>query len=212
MTCIVEEIHAVNPATLKDFMEAIQRLPSSLEDAYNNILMRCPNRERTLNILRFIVAAKRPLEIDELDVMLALLGREDIDRCWYADLRQHIAGPDARLEQIRQQCGFFLRIVGSTVHLIHQTAREFLVERDDVPPPKEKWKHCIRLSEAHELLATICIHFLRLRDFEVESERDQDNAMSTDFPIRFGRRHCMDTLNGTGHHIIGTHKLVHSIL
>lgn len=180
VACIFKEINDAEPASSAELMQVIRQLPDSLQSAYNRILMRCPDRQRTLNILGFIVAAKRPLEISELDVMLALLGQENVGRCWYANLHQHIAGPDARMEQVRQQCGFFVRIDGSAVHLIHQTAREFLVQRDDGLRSDTRWQHCIRLSRAHELFADICIRFLLLRDFEIKDELD---------PWRFSGQH-----------------------
>jgi hypothetical protein len=72
--------------TKKNMLAIINTLSSTIEEAYQEILERCEDKEEASRILQIIVAAQRPLTVDELDVALELkpdsTAYEDLD-CQY---------------------------------------------------------------------------------------------------------------------------------
>ncbi len=72
---------------------------------------------------------------------------------------------------LRQICGHFLRVRGTKVYLVHQTAREFLLARrqlgdDVVRLSRPHWRHSIRLEEANRRLLRTCADYIRLFQFD----------------------------------------------
>ncbi|KAH7357568.1 hypothetical protein BKA66DRAFT_427820, partial [Pyrenochaeta sp. MPI-SDFR-AT-0127] len=150
----LDQVKTLEGKTLKKWLEAIDTLPQTVEEAYEKILARC-NRQNARTALRIIVAAQRPLTLREIDVALAIT--KESTSCEDLDLE----GDTGRREWVRNSCGLFVSIVDSRVFLIHQTAREFLLRKNEhnglIPGA---WKHSISLREAHRNLSEICITYL----------------------------------------------------
>jgi ankyrin repeat protein len=69
---------------------------------------------------------------------------------------------------IRDLCGLFISIVEKKVFLIHQTAKEFLIAKDDFSrsaSPSGVWKRSLSVRDSNFILASICVWFLRLEEF-----------------------------------------------
>ncbi|KAG9648244.1 purine and uridine phosphorylase, partial [Aureobasidium melanogenum] len=153
--------------------EAIESVPSSVEAAYEKILARvAPEQHQKVKlILQIIVGARRPLVVVEMALALGL-----------ATSKQHRTSLDAQLDpdhlgkQLRHWCGLFVFVNHSRIYLIHQTAREFLVARQDYEQPKSfahnTWRHCVQQAEMEQTMTTICIRCLNLEDREVTSSDD----------------------------------------
>jgi ankyrin repeat domain-containing protein 50 len=80
-------------------------------------------------------------------------------------------GPEDRFrENIHSICGLFITIIDSKIYLLHQTAREFLIQGigENIPSDVKrfKWRHSLRLQESHCILTMICIQYLLFTDFE----------------------------------------------
>jgi hypothetical protein len=74
-------------------------------------------------------------------------------------------------ENVRDLCGLFVTIIDSKIYLLHQTAKEFLVQNSLANDPKTvqsnlKWKYSLRPRESHRILAEICIWHLLFGEFE----------------------------------------------
>ncbi|KAF2011216.1 hypothetical protein BU24DRAFT_495441 [Aaosphaeria arxii CBS 175.79] len=109
----------------------ISTLPGSVEAAYERILDRCRNRADARKILHIVIAAQRPLTLEEFDIALEI--NTDLEAPT-TDIRHlNCLGNDHRLAMIRNTCGLFVTVTYNRVSLIHQTAYEFLIQKEASP-------------------------------------------------------------------------------
>ena len=155
-----------NPKRMREFVD---RIPKSVDEAYEAMLNRSPEPEQARKLLHIVLAAVRPLNLREVNMAFNLeeghKSYEDVDLI-----------PEMRLQShIKNVCGLILTIQDSYLYLLHQTAKEFLVASLD-PRPIEKplvsnmgaWKHTMDYGESNLILAKICITYLLFSIFESE--------------------------------------------
>ncbi|VUC37594.1 unnamed protein product [Clonostachys rosea] len=152
--------------TRKGFEKALNSLPKSLEAEYDKILSRINlNRRYAAEILLRIVAdAYRPLSLSELDVAFELAtGGQDAQTLNDLDLG---LDEDSTASRLRNLCGLFIYIDNSKIFLIHQSARDFLVNTHYPSLSIDSsWPYSQALKSPNELLIEICVHYLSLKDF-----------------------------------------------
>ena len=152
-------------ASKREFDELLTRFPRGLDDLYENILRRSPDIKRAKKILHVVVAAARPLTLDEMNISLAIEPHHKSAR----DLDQDLLPPAGTENILREICGLFIRVRDSKIYLVHQTAREFLEKSSkticDDPSPG-KWKHALNPVESNRIVGNICFHYLLFADFE----------------------------------------------
>lgn len=126
-----------------DLRASIRDLPHTVEEAYNKILRKSHDLAKARKILHIVVAADRPLRLEEMAAVLAL---RDSHRS-HKDLEQDILSSDRLHIAIRKTCGLFVVIRNSEIFLLHQTAREFLVRLPTISPkvrsPSLEWQHLL---------------------------------------------------------------------
>jgi ferritin-like protein len=150
--------------TESKLLNLINTLPRTVEDAYEKILANC-DQEEARKILHILIAARRPLTVNELDVALEV---EPDSMSWELE-RQY----DDRKESIRENCGLFVSIVDSRVYLIHQTAREFLIWKSVGSSEPQRWKHSINLREGNRLLSEKCVAYLLFYESQTNTSLTQ---------------------------------------
>ena len=162
---ITEQLLAEPPATLKKILAIMDKLPHTVLEAYDAILRNCPDVRKARKILSVIIAAREPLTLDQMDVVLAL--EDHLTRLEDLDLE----GSNRLAQTIRHTCGLFVRIADSKIHLIHQTARDFLLCSHGTGSPnicdhrkKLSWQCSVVKRQSHFELASACIKFLRSED------------------------------------------------
>ncbi|THW72348.1 hypothetical protein D6D19_06590, partial [Aureobasidium pullulans] len=148
--------------------ESIESVPSSVDGAYEKILARVAKAQhrKVKLILQIIVGARRPLAVSEMALALGL-----------ATSKQHRTSTNAQIDpvhlgkQLRNWCGLFVFVNQSRIYLIHQTAREFLIARQDDACSKnlthDTWRHCVQQAEMEQMMTSICMRCLHLEDREV---------------------------------------------
>ena len=134
-------------------------IPTSVNDAYSKILNQSPNHAKAKRLLHIILAAKRPLHVEELSVALAVQKLHQSD-----DEIQDEMEPVERFKAtIRDLCGLLLVIIEEKVYLLHQTVKEFLVQ-DSSPSDSisaiHTWQHSLKPIESSKILAEVCIWVL----------------------------------------------------
>jgi ankyrin repeat protein len=144
---------------------ATSHLPKTVDEAYDRILSKSHDSDKAKRILHIVVAAARPLTLKEM--VLALTVREDHQS--YSDV--NLISEDRFRETIRDICGLFVTIVDSRIYLLHQTAKEFLVQNEQEKYPESlygvlKWKHSLRPPDSHRVLSEICMRHLLFAEFE----------------------------------------------
>lgn len=153
--------------TTGNIPRVVKIIPKSVHDAYERVLGRSLDESRARRLLNLVIAATRPLSLHEMSVALAIEKMHSS----YDDLRRYVEPVERFQNTLRNLCGLFVIIVDSKVYLLHQTAREFLIEDLNKDPSNShsnspKWKHSISLVESNRLLAERCIWYLNLANFE----------------------------------------------
>ncbi|KAL1868165.1 hypothetical protein Plec18167_008356 [Paecilomyces lecythidis] len=141
----------------------LDRLPKTVDEAYEKILNRTTDRDKALRILQLVVAAARPLTLREMNMVLAL---SEVDEVGEISLEPEITFQNT----LKNSCGSFLDIKNSTIYLIHQTAKEFLLRHQAAVECSRSticsWKGSIDLEEANVSFAQICVSYIHLPQFE----------------------------------------------
>ncbi|KAF4247129.1 hypothetical protein CNMCM8980_007809 [Aspergillus fumigatiaffinis] len=127
-----------------DVEALLSDLPSEVSQAYEKILGRSKNEIYTENLLQIVLAAARPLTLDEANtaLTLALLKQRSIS---YTDLESKLWSPKVFKSIVKNLCGLFISVYDSKLSFIHQTAREFLIHSEQ----KGKWQGRLNMSESH---------------------------------------------------------------
>ncbi|KAI0122180.1 putative ankyrin repeat-containing protein [Daldinia grandis] len=143
----------------------IHQLPGTVEAAYEKILRRSADITKARRLLHIVVAAERPLSLQEMATALAI--REEHKA--YSELELE---PEDRFRNtVRGLCGLFVTIVHSEIYLLHQTAREFLVYNSSrLTLTNTGWQNSFHISESHRTLAEICITYLCFPNLEALGE------------------------------------------
>lgn len=85
-------------------------------------------------------------------------------------------GLDSRLEErvekdVRNLCGLFVNVIDKKVYVLYQTAKEFLIPKDDPDSRMNQiqhiWKACLYPSVSHSIIFQICIRYLLFAEFEI---------------------------------------------
>ena len=149
----------------------LSELPSSVSDAYEKILGRSRDKVKARIILQLIVAATRPLTLMEANVALTIATTKGCTTEKALDLWPL----ENFKETIQNMCGLFITVYSEKLFLIHQTAREYLI---DTPEANRKWKGCSNLAMANGTISKICLEYLNFEDigdYHDDNEDDEDD-------------------------------------
>ena len=152
----------------------LSELPSSVSDAYEKILGRSRDKVKARIILQLIVAATRPLTLMEANVALTMATTKGCTTENALDLWPL----ENFKETIQNMCGLFVTVYSEKLFLIHQTAREYLI---DMPEANRKWKGCSNLAMANGTVSKICLEYLSFKDvsgYYNDDEDDEDNKIN----------------------------------
>lgn len=153
----IEKIPGFTKGNVRRAMGA--EIPTSVNDAYSKILNQSPNHAKARKLLHIILAAKRPLLVEELSLALAVRKLHQSD-----DEIQEEMEPVERFKvTIRDLCGLLLVIIEEKVYLLHQTVKEFLVQdtsSSDGISAIHTWQHSLKPAESSKILAEACIWVL----------------------------------------------------
>jgi hypothetical protein len=160
-----------------ELLHILNTLPNTVEEAYGGILSKSINVERARKLLAIVIAASRPLTMEELKVAFSIESNGNYGQLDSGKDIKDVTGDDGRFEflgsklgsqlrpltaafreSIRQLCGLFIRTTGFRVYLIHQTAREFLLQSQTLSVgEKPRWRHSFKSADCHFTLAQSCI-------------------------------------------------------
>ncbi|PSN58536.1 hypothetical protein BS50DRAFT_476158, partial [Corynespora cassiicola Philippines] len=132
--------------TCTEIWQALAELPSGLPAIYSRMLLRIPKKHREVSgaMLRWVTMAIRPLQLPELAVAVGI-------KC--SDPRISL---DRATRDAIKRCKPFLEIQNEEVQLVHQSARDYLLQNDlDKGGPFDLFR--VRSEEAHLELALVCL-------------------------------------------------------
>ncbi|KAL2813128.1 hypothetical protein BJX63DRAFT_432174 [Aspergillus granulosus] len=148
---------------------AIRNLPQNVDEAYDKILNRSPDKLNAKRLLHIVTGAQRPLSLREVSIAMTVDAGLEILTELEDELIANEKLHDRRFQRtMRELCGLFLVTVDEKVYLLHQTAKEFLVQNNplDLVPlsdPSQSvttWKHFLQPKASHEVLAVACMLYL----------------------------------------------------
>ncbi|KAL9107116.1 MAG: hypothetical protein Q9187_008472, partial [Circinaria calcarea] len=157
---VLEEIHIAEEkeqfhGLQKEFNQLMLSIPSTLDGLYEKILQKSSDPGTARRILGIVLAASRPLTIDQLNIALAM--RRGLD-----SLESMERFPNLE-RSIKSICGLFVRVIKGRTYLVHQTAKEFLVGSDfQTSGHKQRWRRSVDPVKANRDLTEICLLYLSL--------------------------------------------------
>jgi len=181
---ILELLEDSAEASEEAFDNMTTALLKRLDELYERILRTTSRPEEAKKILMLLVPAVRPLTLRELNMAFHL---RESDR-----LREDVT---YRLEPATERwikiiCGPFIRVVDSTIHLVHQTAKEFLIKPSSgVKELGGSWKHCLDPAESNTALARICIWYLFFDVFDKQPLVVNANTETDQATNAYAREH-----------------------
>ena len=154
-----------------DVQHMLTTLPKGLDEIYHSILEHSSNPHKARKVLNIIIAAIRPLSLEEMNIACAMdtEGQPDLDQKLQPSIENTVKGI----------CGLFVKVVNGHFYLIHQTAREFLL-RPSNPDDSQcgLWKHSFDRAESHFVLLRICIRYLLLPIFESDPGPSREDLIA----------------------------------
>jgi hypothetical protein len=183
--CQLEVLRHCFPPSVRCFLE---ELPDSLDETYERILVeiRKPNQGHARQLLQCLVAAARPLRVEELAEVLAFdfnaEGIPKLNLAWRWEDQE---------EAVMSACSSLVTIVkdgdSRVVQFSHFSVKEFLTADRLAEPIRDVSRYHIRLEAAHTILAEACLGVLLRLDDRV----DRDNIKN--FPLALYAAQYWDT-------------------
>ncbi|UKZ46399.1 hypothetical protein TrVGV298_000600 [Trichoderma virens] len=154
----------------------LSSLPTEVSEAYEKILDKSKRQDYTEALLQILLAATRPLTLDEANFALTVATKEQgFDS--HAALENDLWPSNKFKDDVKNLCGLFVTVHDGKLSFIHQTAREFLTHAKQGGNWKGKFNNEPKL---HSRVSLICIRYLLLLDVATVSIQRQNDS-----PYRF---------------------------
>ena len=178
--------------TIAELEEALEDLPDGLDAIYKTIFVRIDSfndskRRNAYQLLQWIVAVTEPLELEEIENMMAINYEGEEDEF----------NPKKRLRSsenfISDCCGPLVEVGRSDkkVRLVHASVKDFLTTKSQSEPSASYY---VSLAKAHVHLARSCLTYLsykRMRPLRVDHRKDEALAtLEKQLEIHPALRYC----------------------
>ena len=161
---ILEEIREDLSSTSTGLGKIIGSMPRSIEEAYETILVRVEKRgfaSQARRLLHVVLGAEMPLTLAEMNNAMAIDDEIVENGCFKTYKACSLEPEDAFRVRIRNLCGLFVSIAESRIYLIHQTAKNFLVQTQPCNIPRScLWKGSFDPVESNMIILKICISYI----------------------------------------------------
>jgi ankyrin repeat domain-containing protein 50 len=139
----------------ESIMKHINGFPDNLEGVYYALFEAIDPRrmEDARRILTWVTLAAKPLTLTELGVALAVRLKDNSMEA--IDERKYFS---IRLELLRV-VGTFVRILGEEVHMVHQSAKEFLLGSGSQIAVQHDQRPWISVPDGHSELSHTCLKY-----------------------------------------------------
>jgi ankyrin repeat protein len=151
-------------ASTKDFQNILSTLPQDLEVVYENFLRSIPTENQALatKILHVLVGSPRYLTLEEMNILLTI----ETDHRTVADVEADCQPSIGRT--VQGILGPLIRVSESKISLVHQSAKEFLLDLATRPEHPLASTFGVDETKAALILASSCISYLLLQNFAVD--------------------------------------------
>ena len=155
--------------TEKGIEASLQTLPKDVNEAYEKISSKSKDDEKVRLVLAIILAAVRPLTLVEINIAVharSATSHDDLDLEDEEDFRK----------TLRNWCGLFVNVYNGKVEFLHQTAREFLLQKSSKASEQSwRWHGSMSIAQAHGTLVEACATYLDFPDLDIEGPSDEDD-------------------------------------
>ncbi|KAJ5493989.1 hypothetical protein N7463_010076 [Penicillium fimorum] len=165
VTLTLDYIQALNGFSKGNVRETLHNLPRTVYDAYDKILTKSKDHSKVRRLLHIVLAAEIPLSVEELSLIMAIKREGQSPN----DIRESMEPSQRFKSTLRDICGLMLVIVDNSVYLLHQTVKEFLVQKSSEPVDVLStggWTHSLAVTESNKVLAEICVWYLYIASRE----------------------------------------------
>ncbi|GLB05782.1 nuclear factor NF-kappa-B p100 subunit [Aspergillus tubingensis] len=176
--------------------QVVQHLPVTVYSAYERILDRSFDMEKA-KVLHMITAAVRPFSLEELSLAWAI--HSNPDDTTLSSISDDIEPKERFRKTLRDLCGLFVVVINEEICLVHQTAKEYLVQStrstgNDCTSRATGWKGALIPEESNGILARICISWLpRIAAAQRNIERGEfDEYSSCQWITHYHQAHVQD--------------------
>ena len=172
------EEQGLEKRTEKGVEASLATLPKDVNEAYEKILNKVVSGHRKWvnKALCIIVAAAKAFTLEEMNIAV------NIEVSTESVLDLDLEEEQTFASRLRHRCGLFVSIYGGRVYLLHQTAREFLIdelsELELARQPPWRWRGSMDMTSANRTIAEICITYLLFTDFTKECFAELDKRLS----------------------------------
>ena len=167
-----------------DVEALLSDLPSQVSEAYEKILNRSEDQFQTEALLRIVLAATRPLTLDEANVALTM-ALESRRFESHGALESKLWPRQSFKNTVKYLCGLFVSVYDSKVSFIHQTAREFLIHRER----KGNWQGRLDLTRSHGKMALTCLEYLAYLDDQKPSHEIKSICPLAEYSAQYWTDH-----------------------
>ncbi|KAM6504803.1 hypothetical protein FSOLCH5_015293 [Fusarium solani] len=174
-----------------DVLDVIKEVPAGLEDLYDRMMQQIQRLGRRdpqwcRSVLSTVTTAYRPLHLEELGYLSSL--PSDIQRT------------NDHMSTITSMCGSFLTIRDNVVHIIHQSAKDFLSSNTYIFPSGMRDQHHAIFSRSLEVLSRTLrrdIYGLRAPGFPIDQvlPQDPDPLASIRYSCIYWADHLSDAMS-----------------
>jgi ankyrin repeat protein len=166
VSLIIDDLQKSTTTRPRIIREKLKSLPKTLPGLYNDILLkiRPEDQEYATTILRWVVWAVRPLTLQELTIAIAIRPDDTSMSSLEDEMELDLS------KVLRLLFGPMISIRGDEVHLVHQSAKDFL-QSAELPEGSSHdhsaFRSCLRPTESNLQLTVRCLTYLSFDEFEV---------------------------------------------
>jgi ankyrin repeat protein len=167
VSLIIDDLQKSTTTRPRIIREKLKSLPRSLPDLYTNILrqIKREDQEYATAILRWVVWAVRPLTLQELTIAIAIRPEDTLMSSLEGEMESDLR------KVLRLLFGPMIIIRGDEVHLVHQSAKDFLRPAELTDGSSLAHDHSGFLSrlcatESNLHLTVRCLTYLSFDEFE----------------------------------------------
>ncbi|PTB78374.1 hypothetical protein M440DRAFT_1328543, partial [Trichoderma longibrachiatum ATCC 18648] len=161
-----------------DIETLLSSLPAEVSDAYEKILDKSKKKDHTKALLQILLAATRPLTLEEANYALTLATKEHPYDSLEA-LENELWPMGTFQDHAKNLCGLFISVQKNQLSFIHQTAREFLLSSRR----QGNWQGRFTMPKSHSTLSSACLRYLLLPDLPVPQINDDGTHDAATHPL-----------------------------
>ncbi len=153
VSIVVKKLERLSLPSVADLRDTVKQSSTDLVTLYSGIVEQIKEGPpKVQKLVAWVVYGRRPLTLQELEAALAT----QMDSTTKEGTEEHRF--DLTREALNSAAGIILEIVHNTVHVIHQSAKDFVLENLVGAP-------CFNGLDPDSYLSKVCLTYLNFEDF-----------------------------------------------